>query len=116
MSVERAWAFRIDHILQAIDKIQRYTAGMTVQSFASDELIVDAVIRNFLVIGEAARKIPAEVQRAHPEIPWAQMQGMRNILAHDYDVVKLDIVWNTIQTNLPPLVAPLQRLLHESSA
>jgi len=116
MSAKRAWTFRIDHSLHAIDKIQRYTAGMTLQSFAADELVVDAVIRNFLVIGEAARNIPAEVQRAHPELPWAQMQGMRNILVHDYDVVNLDIVWNTIQTNLPPLVAPLQKLLDEGTA
>lgn len=77
-------------------------------------MAADAVIRNFQVIGEAARKIPVEVQSAHPEIPWALMQGMRHILVHDYDVVKLDVVWRTIQVELPPLVEPLRQMLQEA--
>jgi hypothetical protein len=62
MSVERKWAFRIEHILEAIAKIQRYTQGMTEESFAADERTVDAVIRNFQVIGEAVRHVPRDVQ------------------------------------------------------
>jgi len=61
MSVERKWAFRIEHILAAIIKIQRYTDGMTEESFAADERTVDAVIRNFQVIGEATRHVPRDV-------------------------------------------------------
>jgi uncharacterized protein with HEPN domain len=113
MSAERSWTFRIDHILEAIDKIQRYTAGMTLDQFVANELVVDAVIRNFLVIGEATRNVPAEIQKAYPAMPWAQMQGMRNILVHAYEMVKVDIIWNTIQTDLPPLITPLRNILRD---
>ena len=113
MSAHRKWHFRIDHILEAIAKVQRYTAGMNQEAFAADDLVVDAVQRNFTVIGEAARQVPVEIQRKHPEIPWALMQGMRNIIVHEYDAVKLDVIWRTIQNNLPPLVEPLQKLVQE---
>ncbi len=113
MSAERSWTFRIDHILEAIDKIQRYTGGMTLDHFVANELVIDAVIRNFLVIGEATRNIPPEIQKAYPAIPWAQMQGMRNILVHAYEMVKVDIIWNTIQTDLPPLITPLRDILRD---
>lgn len=115
MSVERKWAFRIEHILAAIAKIQRYTQGMTEESFAADERTVDAVIRNFQVIGEAARHVPQDVQTRYQEIPWSLMQGMRHVLVHDYDAVKLEVVWRTIQEKLPPLIAPLQNVLKEHS-
>jgi uncharacterized protein with HEPN domain len=113
MSARRKWHFRIEHILEAIAKIQRYTAGMSQEAFAADDLVVDAVQRNFTIIGEAARQVPAEIQGKHPEIPWALMQGMRNIIVHEYDAVKLDVIWRTIQNNLPPLVEPLRKLVRE---
>ena len=113
MSVRRKWHFRIEHILEAIAKIQRYTAGMSEGAFVADDLVVDAVERNFTIIGEAARQIPLNIQRKHPEIPWALMQGMRNILVHEYDAVKLEVVWRTIQQDLASLAEPLQRLVQE---
>jgi uncharacterized protein with HEPN domain len=113
MSVRRKWHFRIEHILEAIAKIQRYTAGMSEEAFTADDLAVDAVERNFTIIGEAARQIPLDIQRKHPEIPWALMQGMRNILVHEYDAVKLEVVWRTIQQDLASLTEPLQRLVQE---
>jgi uncharacterized protein with HEPN domain len=113
MSARRKWHFRIEHILDAIAKIRRYTAGMSEAAFAVDRLVVDAVERNFTVIGEAVRQVPADVQGKHPEIPWALMQGMRNILVREYDAVRLDVVWRTIQNNLTPLVEPLEKLLRE---
>ena len=114
MSSEKRWQLRVGHILDAIGKIQRYTAGQTNESFATDERTVDAVVRNFQVLGEAARHVPVEVQSKYPEIPWSIMQGMRHILVHDYFKVKVDIVWRTIQTDLPNLIAPLQRILNEN--
>lgn len=108
MSLERKWAYCIEHILDAISRIQRYTANMTEPEFTANLLVVDAVIRNFQVIGEAARRVPIELQARHPEIPWAQMMGMRNVIVHGYDVIRLDIVWRTIQENLPPLIEPLK--------
>ena len=111
MSAEHRWQIRIEHILDAISKIERYTAGLSEQAFASQDMAVDAVIRNFQVIGEAARHVPDDVQARYPEVPWSLMQGMRHVLVHDYYAVKLDVVWRTIQESLPPLLEPLQNIL-----
>ena len=109
MSPEREWNFRIHHILAAIEKINRYTANMTFEQFAADERTIDAVIRNFLVIGEATRHVPDDVRDSTPDIPWRLMEGMRHVLVHDYDAVKLDTIWKTVTEDLPPLVEPLRR-------
>ena len=113
MSVDKRWQMRIEHILEAIGRIQRYTIGLTEDTFAAQSLVVDAVIRNFQVIGEAVRHIPDDVQRRYPEVPWSLMQGMRHILVHDYYAVKLDILWRTCQQSLPPLVEPLRLLIQQ---
>lgn len=83
---------------------------MTYEQFATDERTVDAVIRNFLVIGEATRHVPDHVHASAAEIPWKLMEGMRHVLVHDYDAVRLDTVWQTVREDLPPLVAPLRQL------
>ena len=58
--------------------------------------------------------MPQEVRLRYPEVPWALMQGMRHVLVHDYHMVRLDVVWRTLQQNLPPLIAPLERILKEN--
>ena len=68
----RDWTLRIRDILEAVEKIQRYTDGMEYSSFSQDDLTVDAVLRNFSVIGEAARHLPESVAEVHPQIPWAE--------------------------------------------
>jgi uncharacterized protein with HEPN domain len=110
VSPEREWTFRIHHILAAIEKIDRYTANMTFEQFAADERTIDAVIRNFLVIGEATRHVPDYVRASAPEIPWRLMEGMRHVLVHGYDVVNLDTIWQTVTEDLPPLGGPLRRI------
>jgi uncharacterized protein with HEPN domain len=114
MSSHRKWALRIEHILGAIEKIRRYTANLDEAAFARDAMVVDAVIRNFQVIGEAARNVPDDVQSRYPEIPWASMIGIRHVIVHGYDAVRLDIVWRTIQDDLPPLVQPLRDILRQA--
>ena len=115
MSPERKWTFRIEHILDAIARIQQYTANVDEETFAHDSMRVDAVIRNFQVIGEATRHVPQEIRDQYPAIPWSLMQGMRNVLVHDYEVINLGIVWRTIQEKLPPLVKPLKDILRGTS-
>ncbi len=99
----RDWLFRIRDILHAIEKIEKYTKDMTISEFKKDELVVDAVIRNFEVIGEASNSIPDEVQIAHPDIPWKQMIAMRNFLIHEYFGVDITAVWQTAHIHLPAL-------------
>jgi uncharacterized protein with HEPN domain len=109
----RQWKLRITDILDFIAAIQEYVRGMDFQRFSRNSLKIDAVEHRFTIIGEAANNVPAQVRQAHPEIPWASMSEMRNIVVHIYSGVKLDVVWETIRDDLPLLVAPLAKLLNE---
>lgn len=80
----RNWKIRITDILQCIAKIQRYTKGYTFDDFQEDEKTIDSVLRNLEIIGEAARHVPAEIRARHPDLPWAEMLTMRNIVIHEY--------------------------------
>ena len=94
------------HIPQAIERIRRYTGGMTEVKFAEDELTQDAVIRNLEVIGEASNNIQKrfpDFAAAHPELPLASAYQMRNAVAHGCFSVDLEIVWKTIQGDLATL-------------
>lgn len=107
----REWPFRIKDILQAIDSIEQYTKNMTVLDFKKNQLVIDAVIRNFEIIGEASTHIPLDFRNSHPDIPWKHMSAMRNILIHEYFGVNVGTVWQTIQMRLPPLKQQLLSLL-----
>jgi uncharacterized protein with HEPN domain len=115
MSSTKDWTIRVRHILDAIAKIQRYVAGLTEETFGADSMVVDAVVRNFQIIGEAVRHIPDDVQQSHPELPWSEMRNMWHLLVHQYDVVDVAIVWTTVRDDLPPLVPLLTHLLDETS-
>ena len=112
----REWKFRIEDILECIGRIQRYTSGLTYEEFRLDQRTVDAVIRNFEIMGEAARHVSTEVETRHPQGPWHEMRVMRNELIHGYFGVNLSIVWDTIQHDLPPLVPLLQAILDSEDA
>jgi uncharacterized protein with HEPN domain len=107
----RDWRFRIQDILDAIESIRTYTAGLDFTTFESDKRTVDAVVRNLIIIGEAAARVPDSAVRAHPGVPWAEMRAMRNLVVHEYFGVSNRILWDTVQVNLPQLVAPLQTIL-----
>ncbi|MBZ0255587.1 DUF86 domain-containing protein [bacterium] len=109
-SKPRKWKFRIKHILQAMEKIRKCTDGLNYENFENDWILVDAVQMNLLVIGEAARHIPDSIIEQYPEIPWLEMRGLRNVLAHEYDRVDFDIIWRVIQEELPPLVPQLEHI------
>ncbi|MBI2172138.1 MAG: DUF86 domain-containing protein [Chloroflexi bacterium] len=109
------WVFRIGHIFEAVERIQDYIRGMTFQQFCDDPRTVQAVLHNFLIIGEATRHIPATVQTRHPTVPWKEMRDMRNILAHEYDRIDLQIIWDTAQRDIPKLPSLLQEVLAQAS-
>lgn len=109
----REWRHRVNDILEAIGKITSYTAGMEFQDFKGDPKTVDAVIRNLIVIGEAAGRMPQEVVAAHPEIPWRLMGDMRNFAVHEYWGVELLTIWKTIDQDLPPLKNDLAAMREE---
>lgn len=99
----RLWKFRITDIIDSVNKIESYTEGLTAKSFKASGITVDAVIRNIEVIGEAANHIPIRIRKKYPLIPWDQMRGIRNLMAHEYFGVDLDVVWYTVTKDLIPL-------------
>ena len=107
------WRVRIEDILEAIERIRRYTTGMSDSQFVADDRTVDAVIRNLEIVGEAAKRVPQAIVERHPEIPWSRMTEMRNILVHEYHSVDPSIVFDSARHDLPPLVGPLRALLQD---
>lgn len=93
----------IDDILRSIEKIERYTEGKTFEEFSHNEIVIDAVIRNFEIIGEAARNIPEEIKGKYPFVEWKELLGFRNVLIHDYFGIEVESVWDTVQNNIPIL-------------
>lgn len=111
----RLWRHRIQDILDAIAKIRSYVEGMDTEAFCQDSKTIDAVIRNLIVMGEAANRVPSEVRSAHPDVPWRLMADLRNFAVHEYWGVSLFTVWETIQQDLPPLVPVLEAVLEGGS-
>lgn len=107
----RDWLFRINDILDAVAAVEAYVVGMTYKDFTSDRKTVDAVVRNLIIIGEAAARIPEEICQSHREIPWPDMRAMRNFVVHEYFGVSDKILWDTVQTDLPSLVPKLKEIV-----
>jgi len=105
----------IQDILEAIQRIDEYLTGITFEEFSKDNKTIDAVVRNFAVIGEAARNVPVSVKRKHPEIAWKRMSGMRDKVIHQYFGVDPHILWDTSKIDLPASKQLLKELLSEGS-
>jgi uncharacterized protein with HEPN domain len=90
-------------ILNAIESIERFVAGLEAASFKNDDKTSSAVIRKFEIIGEAAKNVPDAVKQQYSDIPWKEMAGMRDRLIHFYFGVDYDLVWSTIKNRLPQL-------------
>ena len=108
---ERPQLLYCQDILESGSAIQSYVKGMTCDSFAQDRMRYSAVIREFEIIGEAVGKLPAALKDGYPEIPWQDIKDFRNLLAHEYFGVDLEIVWNTIHNDLPMLMDAVQRIV-----
>lgn len=109
--MKRDYRLYIDDILEAIRKIEKYTEGLTIEEFFRDDKSIDAVVRNFLIIGEAVKNIPDDVRENYPNIPWKAMAGMRDKLIHEYFGIKYDVVWDTIKKRLPEVRPLIEEVL-----
>lgn len=98
-------------IQEAGNKILRYTQGVNYAAFVHNEEKIDAVIRNFEIIGEAASNLSPALRQKHSQIPWRRIIGYRNRLVHEYFGVDLQIVWKIIETELPQLLQEINDLL-----
>jgi uncharacterized protein with HEPN domain len=98
----------LNDILESAERIIAYTSGYTFEQFLSDQKTIDAVIRNFGIIGEAASKLPNDFKDRLPHVEWNKIRGFRNRLVHDYAGVDYLIIWDTKNDLLPQLVVEIK--------
>ena len=95
MKRERDFLDYLADILDVMDKVGRFTEGMSFEEFSADERTTFAVVRALEIIGEATKNIPLRIRKIYPEVPWKQMAGMRDKIIHEYFGVRLQVVWDT---------------------
>ncbi len=100
---ERNFLLYLNDILESITAIESYLVGLSRHEAADDRKTWSATIRELEIIGEAAAKLPQEIKSAHPEVNWRVLKDFRNVLAHQYFGVNVDIVWDIVQNKLPVL-------------
>ena len=110
---KRVYKDYLKDIRISISEIQEFSAGMTFEEFSYDRKTIHAVVRCFEIIGEAAKNLPEELKSKHPGIPWREITGMRDKMIHEYFGVNLQIVWQTIEEDLPSLEAAIKKLIDE---
>ena len=106
----RSGKLLVSDILESAYKIQQYTTGQSFEDFTEDSKTVDAVIRNFEIIGEAANRLPEDLKDRFPQIDWQRIRGFRNRIVHDYFGIDYTIVWMVKETYLPELIQQLRAL------
>jgi uncharacterized protein with HEPN domain len=107
---QRDATFILD-ILESAKIALSYIAGMSWDDFYESQRDQDAVLRRIEIIGEAARRVSDKTQAEFPDIPWREMTSMRNLVIHEYDIVDLGQVWDTVRENLPPLIEELSKIV-----
>ncbi|MBI5874432.1 MAG: DUF86 domain-containing protein [Deltaproteobacteria bacterium] len=111
---KRDYGDYLQDILTAAMEVKEFTTGMNYDEFIEDKKTVNAVIRSLEVLGEAAKRIPYEVRRKYPDVPWKRMAGMRDKLIHEYFGVDLEKVWLVVKEELPPLEPIIEQILKET--
>lgn len=104
---------RLEHILQAIERIRRYTKGKNFEDFIADDMMYYAVVKNIEILGEASNMLTEEFRQAPPKTPWKQVNGMRNYIVHEYFQVDNNVVWDVITNDLPILEQQIKEYLTE---
>ena len=98
---KRDYIHFLEDILSAIEKIEIYTRELSFKEFCENSMAVDAVIRNFEIIGEATKNVPKSIKEKYSDVEWKEAMGFRNVLTHDYFGIDLESVWDTLKNNIP---------------
>jgi len=99
--IKREFILYLEDMLLSMDRIEEYLGSLDFEKFKRNYLVVDAIIRNFEIIGEASKSIPTNIQQKYPEIPWKKMYGLRNLIAHEYFGIDYEMIWEIAKRNLP---------------
>ncbi len=109
--LQRQYRFLLEDILTSMLRIKEYIGERDFREFKLNYLIVDAVIRNFEIIGEASKNIPVEIQKKYPEVPWKKMYGLRNLISHEYFGIDYELIWEIATVNLQENIADLKKII-----
>lgn len=107
----RKYDFYLEDILISMKRIAEYIGELQFTQFKQNYMVVDAVIRNFEIIGEASKHIPVEITEKYPKIPWKKMYGLRNIITHEYFGVDYEMIWEIATNDLPKNCKDLEMLI-----
>ena len=107
----RRYDIYLEDILISMTRIMEYIENMDFRKFKMNYMVVDAVVRNFEIIGEASKNIPEEIQIKNPEIPWKKMYGLRNLISHEYFGIDYEIIWEISTANLPTNLIDIKRII-----
>ena len=113
---QRNFLLYLDDMLTSMHQIQKYTKGMDFAEFKSSRITVDAVIRNFEIIGEATKNIPDIIKEKYPSLPWKQMYGLRNYLTHEYFGIDYENIWQIITTDLSNNIDDLTDIIEKENS
>jgi uncharacterized protein with HEPN domain len=111
--VSRNWQLFLRDMIEAAQKVSRYTSGRDLASFTGDEMAYDATVRNLEILGEAAKHIPEEIRQRFPEIDWRGIAGLRDIVAHAYCALDDAALWKIVGTDMPQLLPSLNKVALE---
>ena len=106
----------LEDMLESAQKIKRYTKDLDFDAFISDDKTIDAVVRNFEIIGEAANRLDSNIREKFPEMEWNRIRGFRNRIVHEYFGIDYEIVWSIIESYLDELIAWLETIIKELKA
>ena len=112
-SLPREWRLYIEDMIGFCERILTYTEGLDEPAFLSDNLIYDATLRNIELIGEAANRIPEDVRDVNHGVPWGEIIGTRNRLAHAYRDIYDDVVWKIVSDDIPVMLPRLRDILEQ---
>lgn len=101
-------------ILNSIERIENYTANMSFDKFRENNLVVDGVIRNLEIIGEAVKNLSGEIKTEYSDIEWKKIAGLRDIICHEYFGVDIDIIWDVIENKLPELKTAINKIMESA--
>lgn len=101
------------HIQNAIETIEEYLEGVSYEKFISNKMVIDAVVRELEIIGEASNNLSIKFQQHHSKIQWRRMKDMRNFLIHQYFGVNIKVVWDTCKNDIPALKTFIESILKE---
>ena len=108
---DRHYKVYLEDIHLSMARIIEYIEGKGFKEFKQSYMVVDAVVRNFEIIGEAAKNIPDQIKEKYPEIPWKKMYGLRNLISHEYFGVDYEMIWQIITEDLPQNMKDMSKIL-----